>query len=270
MGAGVAAQAVAAGHPVYWLPAGRGPATRERAGHAGLAPLAGMSAMVDACWLIVSVCPPAVALEVAESVAAASFAGMYLEANAVSPAVSARIADGLAAGGATVVDGGIVGPPPRPGATTRLYLSGPDRAVGRTAAVFAGTALTPVVLEGPVGRASALKLAYASYSKISYVLAAQAAALAEAHDVLPALLDLARAKLPGTPLGQPDDLRAVAARAWRWAPEMDQVADACAAVGLTPDVAGAAARIFDRWRAHKDDPTVPLSDLLDDLSGPAA
>jgi 3-hydroxyisobutyrate dehydrogenase-like beta-hydroxyacid dehydrogenase len=267
MGAAVARQAISAGARVHWLPEGRGAATRGRADEAGLVPAADLATLTRSCWLIISLCPPANAAAVADAVAAAGFTGVYLDANAISPRRSESIAQALALRGATTLDGGVVGPPPRRPGTTRLYLSGPQPAAADVAAVFADTALTPTVLPGPVGQASALKLAFASYNKITYLLAAQAAALANAHNVLPELFKLTGEQLADTPLGSPDRLRSAAPRAWRWGPEMREIADACAAAGLTPDLALVAEQLLARWDAHKDDANVPLDRLIADLTG---
>jgi hypothetical protein len=132
--------------------------------------------------------------------------------------------------------------------------------------LFTGTALAARVLDGPVGRASALKLAFASYNKISIALAAQAAALAAAHGVLEELEELGATQLPGTPLGRLETLPGAAARAWRWAPEMAEIAAACTAAGLAPELALAAERLLGRWAVHKDDDGIPLGDLLDQLA----
>ena len=78
MGAALAAALVAAGRTVLWRPAGRSPETAERARAAGLTEGDPLTAE-----MIVSVCPPHAALDVARSVAA--FTGVYVEANAVSP-----------------------------------------------------------------------------------------------------------------------------------------------------------------------------------------
>jgi 3-hydroxyisobutyrate dehydrogenase-like beta-hydroxyacid dehydrogenase len=270
MGAAVAAQAVAAGADVRWLPEGRGEATRRRARDAGLRPIADPAAMARECGVILSVCPPAAALDVAQQLADVGFDGLYVEANAISPEQSRTISHLLGAAGASVVDGGIIGPPPRRPGTTRLYLSGPAGAVAVVRAVFEGTALTVMPLDGPVGRASALKLSFASYSKISHALAAQACALAAGHDVLDDLLELAADALPDTVLATADRLPGAAARAWRWAPEMREIARACAEVGVSPDVALTAAAVFDRWSGHKDDPGVDIATLLSDLTTTSA
>ncbi|MFL4908909.1 DUF1932 domain-containing protein [Streptomyces sp. MMS24-I2-30] len=270
MGARVAAQAVAAGATVRWVSEGRSAATRERAAEAGLRAVGSLAELAATSQVLLSVCPPAAAGEVARRVAATGFSGVYADANAVSPQLMAEIVAAFRGGTATVVDGGITGPPPRRAGTTRLYLSGDTEAVARVAALFAGTLLTPVALAGPVGRASALKLAFAAYNKISYALAAHACALAEGHGVLDELLDLAAHQLPGTPLAEPDVLAGAGPRAWRWEPEMREIARAWREAGLPGSFAEAAAETFDRWSAHKDDPTVTGARLIADLAGKAA
>ena len=57
--------------------------------------------------VIVSVCPPHAAAEVAESVS--GYKGIYVDANAISPASSRAIASTIERGGGRFVDGGIVG-----------------------------------------------------------------------------------------------------------------------------------------------------------------
>ncbi|MFE9676579.1 DUF1932 domain-containing protein [Streptomyces sp. NPDC006259] len=265
MGASVAAQAVAGGAEVRWLPRGRSAATRRRADGIGLRAAADLGELVESCQVILSVCPPAAALDVAREVARAGFRGVYVDANAVSPERMADIAEVLTAGGASVVDGGITGPPPREAGTSRLYLSGDAPAVARVAGLFQATALAPFPLEGPIGRASALKLSFASYNKIAYALAAQACALADGHGVLDELIDLAAGALPGTPLAGLERLAGAGRKAWRWEPEMGEIARACAQVGLPTGFAEAAAETFGRWEAHKDDGTVTGARLIADL-----
>lgn len=265
MGAAVGEQATAAGAQVFWLPAGRGPATQRRADAAGLTGVPDMASLAASCSLIISVCPPAAASEVASLVAASGFTGVYLEANAINPARAQQIAALLGERGVTTVDGGLLGPPPRRPGATRLYLSGPEPAVEQVRDLFADTWLAPVVLPGPVGRASALKLAFASYNKLSHVLAAQAYALANGYGVLDELTELAKDTMPDTPFGQPDRLASAAARAWRWTPEFREIADACAAAGLSPDLVTAAEAMLERWKDHKDTDSTTLHELIADL-----
>jgi 3-hydroxyisobutyrate dehydrogenase-like beta-hydroxyacid dehydrogenase len=264
MGAEVGAQAVAGGSRVWWLPEGRGEQTVARARNAGLSPAGSLAELAETCRIIVSVCPPAAALDVAQRVAATSFSGIYVDANAISPAHARDVAEYFGTR-ALVVDGGIVGGPPvRPG--TRLYLSGPEQAADEVRAVFEGTLLEPRVLDGPVGQASALKLAFASFNKISYLLAAQAFALADTHGVLDELVSLAAHAAPGTLLAKPDRVTTAGPRAWRWAPEMTEVAQALTELRLPGEIADAAASMFALWADFKDLPEATLRELISGLS----
>jgi 3-hydroxyisobutyrate dehydrogenase-like beta-hydroxyacid dehydrogenase len=266
MGSRVAAQLVEAGAVVWWLPGGRSAATRQRAEGFGLRAADSLDQLAAECSMIISVCPPAAASEVARQVAEAGFGGVYVEANAVSPATTLAIADTLRPGGAVVVDGGITGPPPQRPGTSRLYLSGDGAAVERIRAVFDGTLLEPCVIPGPVGRASALKLAFASYNKVSYVLAAHAYALADGYGVAAELAELAGHVLPRTPLGQPTRLPSAGPRAWRWEPELREIAQAGEAIGVSGAMIDAAADVLLRWSGHKDDDGVTLAQLIADLT----
>src|SRR5262249_61845066 len=98
----------------------------------------------------VPVCPPANAPDVAREVAALRFGGTFADANAIAPATTRAVGEIVTAGGARVVDGGIIGPPPRKPGECRLYLSGPGAA--DVAAVFKGSPLEAIVPDGPAGR----------------------------------------------------------------------------------------------------------------------
>ena len=151
MGVGVGAALAAAGNKVFWLAEGRSRATRERAEGAGFSGCASLRELADSVAGIVSVCPPAAAEAVAGQVRAAGFSGIYVDANAVSPATARRMARTM---GPSYVDGGIIGPPPvRPG-LARLYLSGP--AAQDVAGWFHGSHLETRVLAGEASAASAL------------------------------------------------------------------------------------------------------------------
>jgi len=265
MGARVAQHAAGTGARVYWVETGRSAESRERAEDAGLLSVGSVKELASRCGIILSICPPAAALEVARSVAATAFSGIYVDANAISPEHAVEVS-ALFEERARVVDGGIVGGAPRKPGDARLYLSGSDAAaVDAVRDLFAPTVLEPHVLPGPVGRASALKLAFASYNKISYLLAAQAFALASGHGVLDELLELAADKVPGTLLARPTQVTMAGPRAWRWAPEMEEIAAACAAVGVTGDVAGLAATTFMRWASLKGAADVSVEDLIEGL-----
>src|SRR5205807_7800556 len=124
MGGAVGAALTSVGVPVAWASSGRSAASRARAERAGLTDVGTVRALAAESDLLVCICPPDAAVDVAGSVAGSGFAGTYVDANAVSPATARRIASIVEDGGGTFVDGDLIGGPPRPGGPTRLYLSG--------------------------------------------------------------------------------------------------------------------------------------------------
>jgi 3-hydroxyisobutyrate dehydrogenase-like beta-hydroxyacid dehydrogenase len=252
MGAAVGRQLVGKGHRVLWDPAGRSAATAERAEEAGLERAGDLIAGSE---VIISLCPPASAEQVAEGVT--GFGGVFVEANAISPARVRQIADRAG----RVVDGCVIGPPPSERTGARLYLSGDGEDVATIAALFASTAVEAVAIEGGVGQASALKMAFGSYNKTMGALAAVSHALAETYGVGDHLLTEAR-RITGHQLADPGRLPGVAARAWRWAPEMDEVAATLDDAGLPAELAEGAAAVFRRWDEDRDDFGIALPEAL--------
>src|SRR2546426_10903468 len=136
MGSMVGAAVRSAGARVLWAGEGRSTATRKRASDAGLEDAGSVASVVRASEVILSVCPPHAAVDVATQVAALRFAGTYVDGNAISPATAREIGGIVEKGGARFVDGGVIGPPPvKPGAA-RFYGSGTRAA--RIAAVLPG------------------------------------------------------------------------------------------------------------------------------------
>ncbi len=117
MGSSVAA--ACAGRRI-WASEQRSEATVSRAEAAGIEDVVTVRSLVDIADTIVSVCPPEAALDQARQVAELGFTGVYVDANATSPATAKRVASMFD----DAVDGGIVGPPAVAPGTTRLYLSG--------------------------------------------------------------------------------------------------------------------------------------------------
>lgn len=237
MGSRVGGELVSAGHEVRWLTAGRSPATVVRAEREGLRPTGGVDALLDGADTVLSILPPQFAVEVARLVCGAGFSGTYLDANPLSPTALDEVGRQVTAAGATFVDGGVVGPPPRSGESTNLYLAGAAPGVEHIRDLFVGTTVTPLVVGETAGQASAAKQAYALYSKGRMVLAAAAGRLAAAHgvsEVLAGESDRSGSDL----LGDLDGLLEGLARVgWRWAPELDQVADALDEAGADPSAA---------------------------------
>jgi 3-hydroxyisobutyrate dehydrogenase-like beta-hydroxyacid dehydrogenase len=243
MGAAVGGCLVSVGHEVLWDPAGRSRATTGRALAAELTGVA-FGRLVAKSSVILSICPPHAALDVARQVAAAGYTGCYVDANAISVATAEQVAAIVTAAGAAYVDGGIIGQPPEVAGHTRLYLSGPRADEVRV--LFNRSRLDARVAEGPLFAASTVKMAYAAWTKGSSALLLAARALARAGGVERTLL--AEWSLSQKALGQQSEgaAGAAAAKGWRWVAEMEEIAASMAAAGLPSGFHEAAADIFDR------------------------
>ncbi|MGW4931874.1 DUF1932 domain-containing protein [Streptomyces sp. NPDC004166] len=207
--------------------------------------------LVDAADVLLSICPPAHAEDVAAEVAAHAFTGIYVDGNAISPATMARVYAIVAPSGATVVDGSLVGSPPSDSKSPCLYLSGPEDSLASVASLFTGSAVHTYALSGGIGRASALKLSYSSFQKTSRVLAAVSYALARDYGVEAELLDIAQGRTTSY-LAETGYIPKVAARSWRWGSEMEEAAATLREAGLPTELVEASAAVMSRWDDLRD------------------
>ena len=270
MGAAAGGCLTGLGHPVLWASQGRSADTAARARAVGLADVGTAAEVARRSDIVLSVCPPHAAAATARAVADTGFGGLYVDANAISPASSRALGEIIAAAGAGYVDGGIIGPPP-PGhlpippppspfpaaeQATRLYLSGPRAA--EVAALFAGTPLEARVVDGRTGSASAVKMAYAAWTKGTAALLLAARALASAEGVQDALLAEWEFSQPALAERTRSAARSAAVKGWRWVAEMEQIAQSMDAAGLPAGFGEAAAEVYRRQpRAAAADSPAP-------------
>ena len=269
MGASVGASGRVDGHRVVWVSEGRGPETRQRAAAAGLEDAGTLAALVATSDVVLSVCPPHAALDLAGAVAAERFRGVYVDGNAVAPGTARAIARIVQAGGATYVDGGIIGPPPDKPGTTRLYLSGPD--AERVRALFKAGPLEAIVFHGDLTAASAIKMSYAAWTKGSQALLMAVRALATAEGVDDALLAEWNRSQPELAKRSENAAKGTARKAWRWVGEMDEIAATFQGAGLPDGFHLGAGEVYRRMARYKNAPTPPsmedVAKTLLDASG---
>ena len=243
MGAAVGGCLVSVGHEVLWDPAGRSRATTGRALAAELTGVT-FDRIVAKSSVILSICPPHAALDVAHQVAAAGYTGCYVDANAISVATAEQVAGIVTAAGAAYVDGGIIGEPPEAAGYTRLYLSGP--LADEVRVLFNRSRLDARIAEGPRYAASAVKMAYAAWTKGSSALLLAARALARANGVERTLLAEWQLSQPNLAAQSERSATAAAAKGWRWIGEMEEIAASMSAAGLPDGFHEAAAELYDR------------------------
>jgi len=209
-----------------------------------------VAAVVAASDVVLSVCPPHAALDVARSVSSLGFRKLYVDGNAVSPGTSREIAGIVEAAGATYVDGGIIGPPPDKPGTTRLYLSGVS--AGRVKTLFDGGPLEAIALSGELTAASAIKMCYAAWTKGSQALLMAVRALASAEAVDEALLAEWHRSQADLPKRSENAAKGTARKAWRWVGEMDEIAATFAADGLPDGFHRASSELYRRMAVYRD------------------
>ena len=262
MGAVVAAQLASSGSTqVCWASAGRSAETADRAASARLTDVGTLIELVAEVDIVISVCPPQAAMATAAEIAGNGFDGVYVDANAVSPTTAREISGSFD----HFVDGGIVGPPPTGPGLTRLYLSGPDAAtVGR---LFERTTVEVRLVDGGAGAASAVKMAFAAWTKGTAALLLAIRAMAEAEGVTDALLAEWQTSLPDLVTRSDRVAATVGPKAWRFEGEMREIAASLAAHGLPDGFHLAAAELYHELAGLKGSANPKLDEALDLLLG---
>ena len=256
MGSSVANALIQAGHGVFWVSQDRSNQTRERAEELGLRDVTDSSMALEKSQFVISVCPPEYAGSLAEEVIEKGYEGIYVDANAVSPATSLAMGDLV---GENYVDGGIIGPPAWNVGSTRIYLSGPRAA--NIARLFEGTLLESFVIEGEIGAASALKMCYAAYTKGSSALLLGVRALAEQMGVSDSLISEWAISQIGLEERSRNTAYSTSQKAWRFSGEMREIAATYSAAGLPAGFHEAAAELFERMKGFKDREPATIDEL---------
>jgi 3-hydroxyisobutyrate dehydrogenase-like beta-hydroxyacid dehydrogenase len=266
MGVSIAASAQNSGHTVYWASEGRSGQTAERAAKIGLLDAGTLANLRATCSAIFSVCPPDAAEALAESVMAQGFTGLYIDMNAISPERAIRIGAAVEQGGATFVDGGIIGGPAWKPGTTWLYLSG--AAAEKAADYFAAGPLGTRVIGVEIGKASAVKMCFSAYTKGVTALLSAALAASEALGVRAELQELWARDSTGFAGQAAERARQASPKAWRFVGEMAEISDTFRAAGVPGEFHAAAAEIYRRMAGFKDAPALPeIEAILAAVSG---
>ncbi len=225
MGSAIGRRLVENGARVVTYLEGRSASTIERAKAAGMESVDLTAAAASS--LILSIVPPAEAVTVAWQIAGelrrSGSKATFMDCNAISPKTMAEVASIFGSDCGVVLDGSIIGGPPKPGQKgPRLYVSG-DTA--NDSGVLVEYGLQVRRIDGAIGAASALKMCYAGINKgvtglgTAMLLAAirsgaDAALKRELQESLP---DLDAKFVHGIPDMYP--------KAYRWVAEMEEISE---------------------------------------------
>ncbi len=261
MGVSIAASAKNSGCEVYWASEGRSKQTRQRAAELGIIDTLTLEALCQTCAVIFSVCPPHAAEEVANHVLTAGFQGLYVDANAIAPQRTQRMGQIFHTAGLDFVDGGIIGGPAWEPGQTWLYLSGEEAQAA--AAYFKAGPLEVSVIGDEIGKASALKMCFAAYTKGTTALLCGILAAAEDLGVREELETQWSRGGSDFATQTQNRVQRVTAKAWRFEGEMKEIASTLAGASIPGGFHIAAAEIYRRMADFKDAPETPvLEDVL--------
>lgn len=250
MGISIAASAINNGHQVYWMSTDRSEKTRARADKHGLIEINSLAEFSQTCDFIFSICPPHAAEEIASSVLETEFKGYYLDANAISPQHAIKIGQMLEANDIQFIDGGIIGGPAWKAKETWLCLSGQQ--AYEITKCFSNGPLETKIIGNEIGKASALKMCYAAYSKGITALLAAILATAESLDVREQLYQQWELDDQGFSEQVNRRVTRVTAKAWRFEGEMKEIAETFQEAGLPEEFHKAAAEIYRRMSIFKE------------------
>ena len=264
MGASVAASAIHSGHEVFWASNHRSEKSHARAGKHGITDLKSLTELCKTCEIIICICPPHAAEDMAKQIIEHDFKGSYLDANAISPERAIRIGQRLDAKNIPFTDGGIIGGPAWEPKSTWLYLSGEN--ANQIADCFSNGTLETKIVSSEIGKASALKMCYAAYSKGTTALLCAILATAESLGVREELYQQWDMDEAGFSKQANRRITRVTAKAWRFEGEMREIAATFHEAGMPQEFHEMAAEIYHRIAGFKDAEQAPeLKDVLQAL-----
>ena len=235
MGQAIAARIRDSGFEVFTALEGRSERTKRLAREAGLADSGSFEKLVATCDMIVSVLNPGEALSVARKAAHAMKASgrsiAYADLNAISPQTAHEMDEAIRAAGGMFIDGGIIGPPPRgENDRPRLYVSGPHAYLFEQ---IQHPNLLVRVLSERVGHASGIKMCYGAMTKGTTALAVELLMAARKLGVEQALEKELRESRNDVFEWQMKNIAIMPPKAYRWVPEMQEIAKTFGELGMT-------------------------------------
>lgn len=246
MGQAVAQQLRQKGYNVCTALDKRSARSRQLAQQAGLTDVGSIEKLIERCEVILSIMNPGAALDFATEAAQALSLNkrrtLFVDCNAISPVTVQAINAKITAAGGRCADAGIIGPPPRGDARIWLYVSGPE---ARELEQLATPQITVRVLSERLGDASAVKMCYGAMNKgmiamwLELLVAARrlgvdAALEAQLRETHADIYDRIIGALPVMP-----------PKAYRWVPEMLQIAQTFESAGMTPRIFQGAADMYE-------------------------
>ena len=235
MGQAVAQQLKQKGFDVCTALDRRSARSKALAQAAGLVDLGSLEQLSERCQIILSVMNPGSALdfagELAQALRATGAKPLVVDCNAIAPVTMQAVNEKITAAGARCLDAGIIGPPPRGAAAMSLFVAGPG---ARDLEQLATAQIKVTVMSERIGDASAIKMCYGAFNKGLQAMALElliASRRLGVDALLETQLKETRRDVYDWVIGA---LPVMPPKAYRWVPEMFEIAKTFESVGLTP------------------------------------
>lgn len=224
---------------------GRSNRTREFAVKAGIEALPTYGQLVGGADIILSILVPAEAKNAATLVSKAlEETGekiVYVDCNAIAPATVRETGEIIVKVGSRFVDAGIIGGPPSPTSSTRLYASGTDAGEFEQLNKYG---LDIRVVGKEIGQASGLKMVFAALTKGTSALSVELLVAAWRLGLYEALMEEWQISQKDRHDSLSRSLQSIPSKSRRWVGEMEEIAKTFASVGLTPKILEGAADLY--------------------------
>ncbi len=244
MGSGVGGALKQNGLRVMTALNGRSDTSKKRAAEESFEDVGSLDELVKKCDLILSILVPSEALsfaqEVAEAIVRTRSEVAVADCNAVSPATAMKIGEIITLAGGKYIDAGIIGPSPRRGTAPRFYASGEHASI---LGELDKKGISVPIMDGPIGRASGLKMVYAALTKGTAALYASTLMTAHSLGLYEALIKEMELSQAGT-LAAMNRVKTISAQAFRWIGEMEEIAATFGDAGMSSNIHTGAAETF--------------------------
>ncbi|MFC1991758.1 DUF1932 domain-containing protein [Chloroflexota bacterium] len=245
MGHGVGRVLVDNGLKVITCLEGRSKRTRELTGQAGIEAVPTYQQLVRDADIILSILVPAeaknAAILVSQALKDTGEQIVYTDCNAIAPATVREIGEIIVKAGSRFVDAGIIGGPPSPEGSTRLYASGIDAGEFEQLKNYG---LDIRIAGKEIGQASGLKMVYAALTKGTSALSLELLVAAWRMGLYETLMGEWQTSQKGRHDSLSRSLQSVPSKSRRWIGEMEEIAKTFADVGLTSKILEGAADLY--------------------------
>ncbi len=237
------------GFNVFTCLSNRSERTKSLAKKSGIEDTDNIENLLNKVDIILSILPPEYAILQATIVNNVSIKNnidkiiTYVDCNAVSPETSIKIGDTLSQKKFNYVDGGIIGLNPIiEEGKTRLYVSGEQ---ADKLKVMDGKGLVVKIIGNEIGKASAMKMVYASATKGTFALHAAVITASRKLNLFNEYIEELKYSKPSILEAMENMVPKIPLDADRWGGEMLEIANTYEKINLTPKFHQGAADIMD-------------------------